>query len=153
MKTWLFMKDIETKTSNFNDAQYIYIPSEVMDIFCNDYASYDLETIIEDCWLEWDGEIYEWCMVRTEDTLHHLNQVKAAIEKSEVEETSTIEPFTDKIPKPLYKVAVEIEPIGTVYLDCVTENITDALNAISTAADANIFGKRAKKFTIEVYRG
>lgn len=153
MKTWLFMKDIETKTSNFDDAQYIYIPSEAMDTFCNDYAAYDLETVIENCWLEWNGIEYEWNMVKTEKTLHRLNQVKSAIEKSEVEETSTIKPFTDEIPKPLYKVAVEIEPVGTVYLDCVTENITDALNAIATAADLNIFGKRAKKFTIEVCRG
>lgn len=153
MKTWLFMKDTETKTDDFDDAQYIYIPSEVMDTFCKDYFKYDLTTIIEDCWLEWDGTEYEWRMVKTEKTLHRLNQVKSAIEKSEIEETTAIEPFTDKIPKPLYKVAVEIEPIGVVYLDCITENITDALNAISTAADANIFGKRAKKFTIEVCRG
>lgn len=153
MKTWLFMKDIETKTDDFDDAQYIYIPSEAMDTFCKDYFKYDLTTIIEDCWLEWDGEIYEWCTVTTEDTLTRLNKMKAAIEEGEIKETSTIKPFTDEIPKPLYKVAVEIEPIGIVYLDCITENITDALNAISTAADANIFGKRAKKFTIEVYRG
>lgn len=153
MKTWLFMKDTETKTDDFDNARYIYIPSEAMDNFLKDFFKYDLTTIIEDCWLEWNGLSYEWSMVTYEDILARLNQVKSAIEKNEAEGVSTIEPFTDKIPKPLYKVAVEIEPIGVVYLDCITENITDALNAISTAADANIFGKRAKKFTIEVCRG
>ena len=145
---WIFLDENYQQTENFDDASFIYIYPDKLQDFVRKYnKEFNCDSITEEeAWFIWNYNGYRWEQTTDKSMLTILNQTKEELE-GKLKKNS----FTDKITT-LYKVAVEVEPVGIVYLDCLTSNIEEAVAAISLAADPNIFGKRAKKFTIEVVR-
>ena len=147
---WIFLDENYNKTPDFaEDSIYCYVKEGKLQELKDEYdVEFNCEDILEDCWMKWSQIGFTWSVVADSTIERNCDEALKRWEKLSGEKTP---PFTDKITT-LYKVAVEVEPVGTVYLDCVTSNIDEAVAAISLAANANIFGKRAKRFTIEVVR-
>lgn len=151
---WIFLNEDFQTTDDFEDAKYIFVFSESWSYFLSEYESiYDTSALSSDTWFIWD---YVWTEVESDELLTKLNAIKKELEKESVpcaqkDNTKLPESSCNKA-KQTYKVVIENTFGSTFYLDCTSDNITDALHTIATVADPNIFGKRAKKFIIEVVR-
>lgn len=151
---WIFLNEDFKTTDDFEDAKYIFIHSESWSYFLSEYEDiYDTSALNSDTWFIWD---YVWTEVESDELLTKLNAIKKELEKESV---SCTQKDNAKLPesscnktKQTYKVVIEDMLGSAFYLDCSSDNITDALHTIATAADPNIFGKSARKFTIEVIR-
>ena len=156
---WIFLDKNFQTTDDFEYAEYIFIPSKSWDSFLEEYSGiYNTECLCSDTWFLWNEDTFQWIEIQSydDDLLTKLNTIKEKLEKeptqsAQKDNAELPESFCNKT-KQIYKVVIEDMQGSTIYLDCATDNITDALHTIATAAEPNIFGKRAKKFTIEVIR-
>lgn len=148
---WIFLDKNFQTIEDFEDAKYIFIFSEFWSDFLNEYDGiYTTCDLCSNTWFVWEGV---WRKVESNELLAKLNTITKLKNQYNTPKVNTelSEPSCNKT-KQIYKVVIENMSGSTIRLDCATDNITDALHAIATAADPNIFGKRAKKFTIEVVR-
>lgn len=153
MDCWIFLNENFQTTEDFEDSKYVFIFSEFWSNFLSEYEGiYDTTDLCSNTWLVWEGV---WRTVESNELLAKLNAIKEELKKNQYNTPKV----NTKLPESsynknsqIYKVIIEDMSGSTIRLDCATNNITDALHAIATAADPNIFGKRVKKFTIEVIR-
>lgn len=152
MDCWIFLDEDFKTIDDFEDAKYIFIPSECWISFLHEYETiFDTSALGSDTWFVWD---YSWTEVESDELLTKLNAIKEKLEKEPMQSTqkdnAKLSDSSCNKTKLTYKVVIEDVSGSTIRLDCTADNITDALHTIATVADPNIFGKRAKKFSIEI---
>lgn len=80
---WIFLNEKCQVTDDFEEAEYIFIPSETWSSFLDEYSGlYDIKELYPDTWYLFDGLDYRWIEVSGE-LLTTLNTIKEELKKNQ----------------------------------------------------------------------